>query len=441
METIELRLRQRERELQAVLNVTHAMQSHVNLDELIDIAVLTAMATVNADAGSLLLHDLKRNKLVFKFVAGPSKATLTGMEMDDDRGLAGEVLNTGIARISPDVIVEKSHLRDIDNATNYNTKSMITVPLQAGTESTPIGVMQILNKREDDFDKDDLAVLEILATQVAAGIINAQLNEKARAATIVDLMGEISHDIKNLLTPVSLSGQTLRMMMDQFIKSVNESLETPFPEKVKQLPEIELMIKKIYGDACILLDILDESATIAQQRTKEIADCMKGITAPLTIVDTDLNELIFGVCRVLQVVGDQNGVDVCHNRIDMPLVKIDSHRMYNAIYNLVNNAIGATPSGGSVTLTPSYIPNGKFPDGNYFAVKVEDTGQGMPQEKADILFTGKVRSTKPGGTGLGTTVVKNVIDAHKGVLIVVSQEGKGTSITAKIPLNAGNKWA
>ncbi|MEI6521012.1 MAG: GAF domain-containing protein, partial [bacterium] len=320
MNTLELRLHQRERELQAVLNVTHAMQSHVNLDELINIAVLTAMSTVNADAGSLLLHDIKRNKLVFKFVAGPSKNTLTGMEIDDERGIAGEVFHTGIARISPDVTAEKSYLRDIDDATHYKTKSMITVPLQAGTESAPIGVMQILNKIEDDFDHDDLGVLEILATQVAAAIINAQLNEKARAATIVDLMGQISHDIKNLLTPVSMSGQTLRMMMDQFVESVNNVFNSPPDAKLAHLPEIELMIKQIYDDACQMLDILDESANIAQQRTKEIADCMKGITAQLNLTDTDLNELIASVCRVLQVVGDQNGVDLIHERIKMPVV-------------------------------------------------------------------------------------------------------------------------
>ncbi len=435
MNTLELRLHQRERELQAVLNVTHAMQSHVNLDELINIAVLTAMSTVNADAGSLLLHDIKRNKLVFKFVAGPSKNTLTGMEIDDERGIAGEVFHTGIARISPDVTAEKSYLRDIDDATHYKTKSMITVPLQAGTESAPIGVMQILNKIEDDFDHDDLGVLEILATQVAAAIINAQLNEKARAATIVDLMGQISHDIKNLLTPVSMSGQTLRMMMDQFVESVNNVFNSPPDAKLAHLPEIELMIKQIYDDACQMLDILDESANIAQQRTKEIADCMKGITAQLNLTDTDLNELIASVCRVLQVVGDQNGVDLIHERIKMPVVSIDNNRVYNAIYNLVNNAIGATPSGGTVIVRPIYLP-----EENYFAIQVQDSGQGMSQEKADILFTGKVRSTKPGGTGLGTTVVKNVIDAHKGILTVKSKEGEGTVITAKIPLKAGHKW-
>ncbi len=441
MNDVELRLRQRERELQAVLDVTHAMQSHVNLDELINIAVLTAMSTVNADAGSLLLHDPKRNKLVFRFVAGPSKSTLTGMDIDDTRGIAGEVLHTGVARISADVTAEKSHLRDIDNTTHYKTKSMVTVPLQAGTESAPIGVMQILNKREEDFDQDDLAVLEILATQVAAGIVNAQLNEKARAAVIVDLMGEISHDIKNLLTPVSMSGQTLRMMMDQFIESVNDVLQTPSIEKNEYLPEIENMVKKIYDDACQMLDILDESAFIAQQRTKEIADCMKGITAPLHLVDSDINELIASVCRVLQVVGDQKGVDVRYERIEMPLVQLDSHRMYNALYNLINNAIGATSSSGSVTVKPLYKEEGIFPDGRFFAFQIQDTGHGMSQDKADMLFTGKVRSTKPGGTGLGTTVVKNVIDAHKGQLCVKSTEGQGTTITAMIPLKSGNKWA
>ena len=58
----------------------------------------------------------------------------------------------------------------------------------------------------------------------------------------------------------------------------------------------------------------------------------------------------------------------------------------------------------------------------------------MPPEVAAILFTGSVRSTKPGGTGLGTRVVRNVIEAHKGQLFVDSVQDEGTTITARIPL-------
>jgi signal transduction histidine kinase len=67
-------------------------------------------------------------------------------------------------------------------------------------------------------------------------------------------------------------------------------------------------------------------------------------------------------------------------------------------------------------------------------VRVQDTGVGMPPDVVEKLFTGRVRSTKPGGTGLGTRVVKNVVDAHGGRLQVDSVENVGTTIAIRIPL-------
>ena len=184
----EQRLLQRDRQLQAVVSITHALQSHATLDELIRQAVLTSMATVDADAGSLLLHNPDRKMLIFHHVAGASKEVLTGLEISDSQGIAGAVFHSGIPRINHDVKDDCSHSAAIDELSQYRTVSMITVPLQAGSEEA-IGVLQVLNKCTGMFTDDDLAVLQVLATQVASAIITAQLNERAKAATIIELDG------------------------------------------------------------------------------------------------------------------------------------------------------------------------------------------------------------------------------------------------------------
>jgi signal transduction histidine kinase len=66
-------------------------------------------------------------------------------------------------------------------------------------------------------------------------------------------------------------------------------------------------------------------------------------------------------------------------------------------------------------------------------IEVADTGRGMPEEVKQRLFTEQAISTKPGGTGLGTRIVKRVVDAHNGVIWVESEQGKGTTFFVKLP--------
>ncbi|HOF31838.1 MAG TPA: HAMP domain-containing sensor histidine kinase, partial [Burkholderiaceae bacterium] len=279
--------------------------------------------------------------------------------------------------------------------------------------------------------------VEVLATQVASAIITARLFQQAQAAAIVDMVGQISHDIKNLLTPISMAGDTLRMMMEDFHQQISDQLDRPHEDVCEMVPSLRVSCQQIYADVTEIFAILDESTQIAQQRAKEIADAVKGMTSAPVYEPTDLNEVVRGVCRVLAVVAAQQGITLDAATGAVPVSLLDSRRMYNAIYNLTNNALGATPCGGQVTVSTCCRAQGDFPDGRFVEVRVRDTGCGMSPEVAEKLFTGRVRSTKPGGTGLGTRVVKNVVDAHGGRLTVESVPGEGTAIAMRLPLRPG----
>ena len=64
-----------------------------------------------------------------------------------------------------------------------------------------------------------------------------------------------------------------------------------------------------------------------------------------------------------------------------------------------------------------------------------DRGRGMPPEIRDRLFSAKAVSTKKGGTGLGSKIVKDVVDAHKGKIWVESEPGVGTTFHLRFPLD------
>ena len=112
---------------------------------------------------------------------------------------------------------------------------------------------------------------------------------------------------------------------------------------------------------------------------------------------------------------------------------VDGKQIYNAIYNLIFNAIDACSRGDSVTLRVAGQMAGRFPDGNCIVLECADTGPGMPEHVRAVLFTDDAISTKPMGTGLGTRIVKNVIDAHGGIIELESEPGAGTTVRCRIP--------
>lgn len=105
--------------------------------------------------------------------------------------------------------------------------------------------------------------------------------------------------------------------------------------------------------------------------------------------------------------------------------------------NLINNAIQAMPDGGNLSLiteksTVSSSPENGSATRQYISVTIADNGIGMSSDNLAKIFN-PFFTTKDKGTGLGLAISHNIIKAHQGTIDAVSEEGKGTSFTVKIP--------
>ena len=167
-----------------------------------------------------------------------------------------------------------------------------------------------------------------------------------------------------------------------------------------------------------------------QGRMREIADTVKGISSPIRFAPCQVSEVVKGVFEILRFYATEKGISLHTQGLDaLPPIHADENRLFNALYNLVNNAIPETPVGGSVTVTGA-----EGSDGTTVVISVIDTGKGMSPEIRDRLFTKEAISGKAGGTGLGTKIVKDMVDAHAGTVSVQSEQGKGTTFTIQIPI-------
>jgi len=115
-----------------------------------------------------------------------------------------------------------------------------------------------------------------------------------------------------------------------------------------------------------------------------------------------------------------------------PEIIADKIKMIQVLLNLISNAIKYSPGGGVIRLT------GKIDD-DHFHVSVEDEGIGMAPKAVERIFDKFYRvdasNSALEGTGLGMAIVKHIIDAHGGEIIVNSKFGEGTSVHFKIPIN------
>ena len=229
------------------------------------------------------------------------------------------------------------------------------------------------------------------------------------------MMGDITHDIKNLLLPVVCGAGILQT-------EINELLD--------HLPDIEANRAKASRELCNeVIQMLKDDAHRIQDRVGEIADAVKGLSTPLDFSACEVAEIVSNVFRSLGILAQEKHVRLRTENLELlPLIVADQRRLYNAFFNLINNAIPEVPAGGSVTVCGQPSTS----EGS-IVVSVIDTGRGMPSEIRDRLFTKHVKSTKPNGTGLGTKIVKDVVDAHGGTIWVESELGAGTKIHIRLP--------
>lgn len=416
--TEDFRLLQRDKELEAAQRTCQALFQHHRVDELVEQVLWTALEAVNAEAGSILLADHDHRRLVFQYVVGQKSERLQGTSFPWHQGIAGSVFLSGEAAVIQDVKQDPRHFADVDLLTGYTTHDMITVPLKKW-EGAPIGVLNVLNKRDGVLDMNDLAHLTIIGAVAAVAIQQARLFEEAKLAELGRLLGDIGHDLKNLLQPLVMGLEVLKEEITDIVRSAPT-------EKAKQS---EALCQDEFN-------LVEETCARIQDRVKQIADCVKGLTSAPKFAPCRLSDVVETVFRTLRVVADEKGLMLRAEGLDsLPEILADECRLFNAFYNLVNNAIAEVPSGGRISIHAQ-----EESDPRFVRVAVSDTGRGMPPEVVQSLFSSRAISRKPGGTGLGTKIVKDVVDAHRGEVTVQSRVGKGTVFSLKLPRNPGGPF-
>jgi len=246
----------------------------------------------------------------------------------------------------------------------------------------------------------------------------ADLLEEIKVAEVTRWLGDIGHDVKNMLMPVLTGVDLLREEVQEILGRLAVREEGAQVEASRKVSDE-------------LIEMIVNNTRRIQDRVRELADAVKGVTTAPEFKPCRISVCVEAVIACLRRYAAEKGVALHAEGLELlPVIQADERRLFNALYNVIDNAIPEVPAGGSVTV------HGQVDVGaDMFVISVTDTGRGMPPDVRDALFTTQVVSRKAGGTGLGTKIVKDVVDAHKGSIRVESELGVGTTIHIRLPLN------
>jgi len=117
---------------------------------------------------------------------------------------------------------------------------------------------------------------------------------------------------------------------------------------------------------------------------------------------------------------------------NLPLVSIDWQRVQQVLHNLLENAVAHTGKGGTITVAAAK-------QGDWVEISVSDTGEGIPAKDLPNIFerfyrVDRSRTRATGGSGLGLTIAKRLVEAHGGKITVQSKLGKGSCFSFTLPI-------
>ncbi|NIO11575.1 MAG: GAF domain-containing protein [Deltaproteobacteria bacterium] len=333
-EQLKERIKRLEQEVEAARRISQALFQHLHLEDIVEQALRVALEVVNARNGSVLLANPDTRELIFYHAVGETVVP-KGTAIPWDKGIAGQVFQSGEAMVIEDVKQDARHFEAIDVSTGFTTHDLIALPLKRW-EGDPVGVLEVMNKRDGSLNKDDVSILTIISGATAVAVEESRLFEERKLAELGRMVGDIGHDIKNMLMPVANGTWLLKSELDELYGRVSSAGET---EKDK---DSRVLCEEI-------LDMIGRNTRRIQGRVKEIADCVKGLSSPPQFGPCKLKEILEAVMQSLQFDANQKGVLLGTKGLEaVPEIEADERRLFNAFYNLVNNAVAEVPTGGSI---------------------------------------------------------------------------------------------
>jgi heavy metal sensor kinase len=328
-----------------------------------------------------------------------------------------------------------SSLEDVEDALNTLLIILIvTVPSILMIAS--LGGQFLANKALKPVDR---------VTQTARMITSQNLNQRIQTLKVKD---EISRLIDTFNEMISRLDQSFRQIK-QFTTDASHELKTPLTilkgevevalRKKRPLHEYEQILESNLEEIDRMSKIVEDLLLLSKADIGEIR---------LNREDIHLTRFISGLTEQMKILAQPKNIRIeISNHQNEIHVFGDTLRMRELFINLIENGIKYTEAGGSILITLTKETDGSLSPltpkekkaATFAKITVADTGIGIAKDDQEKIFNrffrvDKARSREQGGSGLGLSICKWIVEAHQGEITVESEPGKGSSFIVRLPL-------
>jgi len=310
---------------------------------------------------------------------------------------------------------------NFETAREYNLRAFLNIPIEVSGEFWGI-IGFIINKQKYEWSESDIHLGKLIAG-VFSGIISREAAEKdlVKAKEAAEMASCAKSEF------LSRMSHEMRTPMNAIIGMAEIAKNSDDHEKIEYcLERINSSSKHLLG---LINDILDMSKIEANK-------------LELSSAEFDFDRMLMNITAVVnfQIEGKKQNLIINIDN-DLPTVFIgDEMRLSQVIVNLLTNAIKFTPEGGTVILS---IHNYGLSEGiSSLLFEVEDNGIGISRQQHARLFMpfeqadGSI-SRKYGGTGLGLTISKGIVELMNGRIWIESELGQGSKFSFVVKLKMG----
>ena len=388
----------------------------MDLDKLTSRIVADLINIVRLEGCAILLFD--KDKEAYKVVASRGlKDKGVTLKKEDPMASFLETTHTHI--------VKGKHIERMDDEGTIKEdmkklNAEFILPLIIHDEL--IGVLSLgMKKSGEEYNQDDIAVLESLSGTASVAISNAQYvvstmqleaeaAQREKMAVIGTLAAGINHEICN---PLGIA----RGQCEVFLLNQKEGF---FKKRSKdeQIGEAMKIMEKVIKEA--------DRATAVTKKLSSFAKPSKGEISEDVNIKDEINEVMALVGHELKL----ENIDVNINiPLHLPFVTCDRKQLQQVLFNIIRNAGQAIGEKGVIVINAE-AQNSKI------RIEIKDTGHGIPKDKLAEVFNPFYTTKEPGkGTGLGLFIVRQLVERNKGKISVDSEVGRGTVFALEFPVS------
>jgi signal transduction histidine kinase len=419
-EALQIRSRELARsveELQALGEVSQAINSTLDLQTVLTRIVSHAVRLSEADGGSIYEYDDQHGAFLLRAAYQMDEELIEAFRANPIRLGEGAVGRAAAVRgpiqVS-DITQELAYperLRDLLSQSGF--RALLAVPLLR--EEHIVGALVVRRKSPGEFPPEMVELLRTFATQSVLAIQNARLfreiDEKGHLLEAASryksaFLASMSHELR---TPMNAIIGFTRLVM-------RRSKDVLPPRQYDNLEKILLSADHLLA---LLNDVLDLSKIEAGKME-------------LSPTEYSARDLVETVSSSLRALAAEKGLEfVAEAQADMPVAFGDAQRLTQCLMNLAGNALKFTRQGR----VEIWVER----QGETLLYRVSDTGIGIPQDQLESIFAEFRQADSSitqefGGTGLGLSITKKFIEMHAGRIWVASEVGKGSTFFFAIPL-------